>query len=348
MDDNEEPKPPRSHTITKMPMMTAAIEDNTFVPVLHHSTMSGEDECDDDFGETEIHSTSSDDEEMVHKTTVSALAGKLLASLSVSNKSEPPANDCVLSEAIAQWDALSHREKEAAYKISATGGYDFVEHHRSRISTYFYSIVDEMELDRRIVSIALSYLKLFLIRRPDGSKQLAMVSSLYIAIKIHSSNIYHNGRPNVTIAEVIDWSGNVFTVEDISRMEASMLRELDYMMNPPVAQHFLDIIAPLIDANLFAPQLKQHIITISNWLCEASVTDSYLTGVKPSSVAYASILVAMETSSEGASVKCWFESFDLKHDAYITLECYERMFELYCLQDESYSRCLSPTEVLGM
>lgn len=345
-----------------MPMLSAAIR--TTPSSLCSITLG---DGGDDFGETENEEQVICDDEEV---PMSALAGKLMASLSLSKSMPPGANECFLSEVIAQWDALSHREKDPSYKISAAGvGWDFVENHRSRISSFFFSIIDHMELDRRIVSVALSYLKRYLARRPEGRskafRQLCMITSLYVAIKIHSSNICHNGRHNnITIAEVVGWSGNVFTTEDVSRMEASMLSTLDFYMNPPVAQHFLDIIAPLIDANNIDPQLKQHIITTSHWLCEASVTDSYLTGVKPSSVAYAAILVAMDTTSsssssdEGASsVKGWFESLEIKHDAYTTLHCYEKMFELYYLQDESTHegscyRCLSPTEVairnLGM
>eukprot|EP00984_Skeletonema_dohrnii_P026844 scaffold16250_cov84-Skeletonema_dohrnii-CCMP3373.AAC.7 len=263
------------------------------------------------------------------------------------------ANDSILSEVIAQWDALSHREKDAAYK---TSGYDYVELHRSKISTYFYAIIDGKGLDRRIVSVALSYLKIFLARHPlnesKGFHQLAMLTSLYTATKTHSSNIYKNGRPAIFITEVVNWSNNEFTTRDICNMESSMLSTLDYYMNPPVAQHYLDIITPLIDDDLITPLVKQHIITISNWLCEISATDSFFTSIQPSSVAYAAILVAMDTSDAAvgaSSVKCWFESLYLKHDEYITLQCYERMFEIYYLLDESpYEnryRCHSPTEV---
>ena len=342
-----------------MPMLTTAIEDK-FLP-RSIITDGG------DFGETETEreeqaSCSTSREEEVHQNkkdiAMSALAGKLLASLSVSSKkiSMPPVNDCILSEAIDQWDALSHREKGAAYKVSAADGRwdDFVERYGSKISSYFYAIVDGKGLDRRIASVALSYLKIFLARCSGGTKgvrQLAMLTSLYVAIKIHSGNTCKNGRPNVLIAEVVVWSGNTITSGDISTMEASMLNTLDFMMNPPVPQHFLDIIAPLLfDGSLITPLVKHHIMSMSNWFCEISVTNSYFLGVNPSSVAYAAILVAMDTSSAGGSLKCWFESLDLKHDAYITLQCYEKMCELYCLledesPDESY-RCLSPTEVV--
>ena len=342
-----------------MPMLTTAIED-TFPPLVHRSNISGDNG--DDFGDKEhpICSMTSSDEQEVHQqndiTTMSALERIFLSSLSISNKSMSSANDCILAEVIAQWDALSHREKDAAYK---TSGYDYVELHRSKISTYFYAIIDGKGLDRRIVSVALSYLKIFLARHPlnesKGFHQLAMLTSLYMAIKIHSSNIYKNGRPAIFITEVVNWGNNEFTTRDICKMESSMLSTLDYYMNPPVAQHYLDIITPLIDDDddLITPLVKQHIITISNWLCEISATDSFFTSIQPSSVAYAAILVAMDTSDAAggaSSVKCWFESLYLKHDEYITLQCYERMFEIYYLLDESpYEnryRCHSPTEVV--
>jgi len=286
---------------------------------------------------------------------MSALGSKL-SSLSVSNNMimSSAANFVMLSEVIAQWGALTHREKDAGYKISACGGWDFVEFHRSKISHFYYNIIDGKHLDRRLVSIALSFLKMFLTRRPAESKnfnKLAMLTSLYTAIKVHSSNIYLNGRPVVFITEVVNWSDNVFTVRDVSTMESCMLNTLDYYMNPPVGQHFLDIITPLIDDHLINPLDKQHIITISNWLCEISVMESYFTSIHPSSVAYAALLVAMDTSSAAAAgMKCWLGSLCLKNDELITSQCYERMVELYYRLDESpYDgnyRCRSPTEVV--
>ena len=335
-----------------MPMLTTAIEAFPSL-VTRSNSVDGE----HDFGEKEEERRAFDFEEQgqkmmeVHQNTMSSLE-TALSSLSVSNKPIITANDSLLSEVIAQWDALSHREKDAAYFSTYSGSLDFVGRRLVEISSFYYAVIDGKNLDRRIVSIALSYLKSFLTRQAEESNkgfyQLAMLTSLYVAIKTHSSNIYHDGRPMVFIREVVNWSDGVFTTKDITEMETRMLSTLDYHMNPPVPQHFLDIITPMLDADLIIiPLVKQHIITISNWLCDISATDSYFTSVKPSSVAYAAILVAVDTSSAGA-LKC-FESLCLKNDEYITLQCYERMVEMYYqlgeLPYENSDRCCSPAEV---
>ncbi len=344
-----------------MPMLTTAIEDVLPSAVVHHSSVSGGEGG--DFGESEEEHLLLVEKEVHPRAPqsndpMSALE-KHMSSLSVSNNSIPSANDIILSEVIAQWDALSHREKDAGYQISASGGggWDFVEYHRGRISSYYYTIIDGKNLDRRIVSIALSFLKMFLTRRPTAESKrfnkLAMLTALYMAIKIHSSNIYENGRPVVFITEVVNWSGHVFTTRDISRMESCMLNTLDYYMNPPVGQQFLDIITPLIDERLINPLDKQHIITISTWLCEISVTESSFTSIHPSTVVYAALLVAIDTSSAAASMKCWLEEtlcLKNKNDELITSQCYDRMMELYYELEESpyvndNRRCHSPTEV---
>lgn len=332
-------------------MLTTVIED-AFPPLVTRSSSGGGEH---DFGESEEERRRARGQKMmeVHKNTETTLSSleTTLSSLSVSNKPILTVNDILLSEVIAQWDALSHREKDAAYFSIYGGSLDFVGRRLLEISSFYYAVIDGKNLDRRIVSIALSYLKSFLARQPDESKgfyQLAMLTSLYVAIKIHSSNIYQGGRPMVFIKEVVNWSDGVFTTQDISEMETRMLSTLNYYMNPPVAQHFLDIITPMLDADLIIiPLVKQHIITISNWLCEISATDSYFTSVKPSSVAYAAILVAVDTSSAGA-LKC-FDSLCLKHNEHITLQCYERMVEMYYQLGgspyENSDRCCSPTEV---
>ena len=341
-----------------MPILTAAI-DTDFQPALLRSSR----DVSNDFGKSEdeqdtCYSASKNTEDEVHRkiidvnpsfdVTMSALSGNFLSLLSISKRPLTSANELILSEVLAQWEALSRREKDTAYQVSSWE--DYLEYNRSKISNYFYSIIDAKELDRRLVSFALSYLKIFVERDPDrsrGSEHLAMLTSLYTAIKIHSNNSYENGKPTIYIAEVVEWSSFLFTARDVCRMEKSLLQALNYYVNPPVAQHFLDIIVPLIDDELIGAQVKQHIINISNWLCEVSVTDSFFMGVKPSSVAYAAILVAMDTSVFGESVKSWFESFDLKHDAYITLQCYERMYELYLMLDLPRGggiRCHSPTD----
>ena len=333
-------------------MLTTTI-DHVFLPLVTRSNSGGGEH---DFEDSEERSGTFHLERgqkmMVHQNSMTALE-TTMSSLSVSKKPILTANDGIVSEVIAQWDALCHREKDAAYTTACSGGLDFVEYQREKISSFYFSVIDEKNLDRRIVSIAFSYLKSFLTRQSEASNarfyQLVMITSVYLAIKIHSSNIYKDGRPIIFIKEVTNWSDGVFTTQDISEMETRMLSTLNYKMNPPVPLNFLDILKPIIDADLILiPQVKQHIITISNWLCDVSVVDSYFSGVNPSSVAYAAILVAVDTSSIG-TLKC-VESLCLKHDESITLECYERMVEMYYeLDDAPYDdsdRCRSPTEVL--
>lgn len=338
-----------------MPMLTTTTDD-AFLPLVTRSNSGGGEH---DFGEESEERSGAFHPErvqkmMVHQNSMTALE-TTMSSLSVSKKPILTASNDIVSEVIAQWEALCHREKDAAYTTACDGKLDFVEYQREKISSFYFSVIDEKNLDRRIVSIALSYLKSFLARQPDEAPnarfyQLVMITSVYLAIKVHSSNIYKDGRPIIFIKEVANWSDGVFSTQDISEMETRMLSTLNYKMNPPVPLNFLDILKPVLDADLLLiPQVKQHIITISNWLCDVSVVDSYFSGVNPSSVAYAAILVAVDTSSIG-TLKC-VESQCLQHDESITLECYERMVEMYYEMDEgpyehSVDRCRSPTEVL--
>jgi hypothetical protein len=141
-------------------------------------------------------------------------------------------------------------------------------------------------------------------------------------------------------------------------MEEYMMEAMGFHLNPPVSQQFIDILVPLIenaDESVLDPSMKHHLPYLSYWMCEVSVLDSFFTGVKPSSVAYAALLVAMTiASSDIAKAKRWLESLGLKdHDDDVISQCHDQFLVLYFASDdemshESSSRCLSPTDVLTM
>lgn len=318
-----------------------------------------------DFGEIVSGASSGN---LAHKDTITALADKFFESLSVLDTKAMPssaaANECVVSEVIAQWEALSRREDDPVYKISSSTTTDPVERNRNEICGCFYGLIDKLNIeenmDRRIVGIALSYLSRYLARRhpPSGEYgyKLALTTSLYLAIKIHCCRTKRSGDIPIDYVAKQLMNRNQFTIRQISRMEASILDTLEFCLHDPVPQQFIDVLTPLIetfcDENGIASRMKQQILFQSIWLCEVSVADSFFTGVKSSSVAYAAILLAMEIASNVCAisrVKRWLESLDLKHDAYLAVQCYDRLLELCCLFDESHYgkrfRCLSPTDV---
>ena len=140
-----------------------------------------------------------------------------------------------------------------------------------------------------------------------------------------------------------------------------MMEAMGFHLNPPVSQQFIDILVPLIencDESVLDRRMKHQLHYLSYWMCEVSVLDSFFTGVNPSSVAYAAILVAMTiASSDGSSIaraKRWLDSLGLKdHDDNVISQCHDQFLMLFSASDdegsyESSFRCLSPTDVLTM
>ena len=309
---------------------------------------------------------------MVQNISVSALEEKLQTSLTLSDATitaaaagMPPSvkdDDHVIAEAIAQWEALSQRENNPAYQISSDV-MDTVEYNREKICEFYYGIVDSLDtnnsMDRRIVAIAMSYLKRYVKRYGKSNFNLVMMTAIFLSMKTHCNRTSEEDITYDSIMKKCKFYR--FPVRYIARMEEYMMEALGFHLNPPVSQQFVDILVPLIencDESVLDPSMKHHLHYLSYWMCEISVLDSFFTGVKPSSVAYAAILVAMTiASSDGSSIaraKRWLDSLGLKdQDDTVISQCHDQFLVLFSASDdemshESSSRCLSPTDVLTM
>jgi hypothetical protein len=329
----------------------------------------------DDFGafdqEEEAICCSSPSSNYLMVQNISALAGKLQTSLTVSDTTTatdipPPVkeDDHVIVEAIAQWEALCQRENNPAYQISSDV-MDTVEYNREKICEFYYGIVDSLDtnnsMDRRIVAIAMSYLKRYVERCGKSNFNLLLMTSLFLAMKTHCNR----SEKDITYDSIMrQCKFYRFPVRYIARMEEYMMEALGFHLNPPVSQQFVDILVPIIencDESVLDPSMKHHLHYLSYWMCEISVLDSFFTGVRPSSVAYAAILVAMTiASSDGSSIakaKRWLDSLGLKDhdddDDDVISQCHDQFLMLFSASDDEMShdgssRCLSPTDVLTM
>lgn len=205
---------------------------------------------------------------------------------------------------------------------------------RRRTCEWMYDICDYFQLNREVVGIALFYVDRFFTLTFEGVSgqapvtrrqfQLVALTGLYIAVKLHGESRQENqaGRKSLGSPGQLDnpqpWnrlkfslvicasiSRNQFTLCEIEECERKMLGTLDWHVNPIVSSGTIvdSLLAYLPSPNIgraveggIDESLALFVYDSSKYLAELSVSVPALTLVyKPSVVAYASILYALDT-----------------------------------------------------
>jgi len=163
---------------------------------------------------------------------------------------------------------------------------------RQDIVHWCYKVVDYLNMNRNTVSVSISYFDRFLSVRTVNKKvaQLVGLTSLYLAIKLYEQE--WKTRMPVVLSHFITLSRNNFTGSDIIGMEALILNTLNFHMHPPTPQTIVSQLLHMFP-NHIDPLSLRDLVEHSNFLIEVSVTDSFFMTRKSSSIAVASLLVAM-------------------------------------------------------
>lgn len=203
---------------------------------------------------------------------------------------------------------------------------------REKICEWSYQVIDHFDFNREVVSVSLSYLDRFLSSRPVNKKifQLAAMTTLYLSIKLYEP-------ATLKIKSLIELSRGYFMVEHVAAMEEAILRALSWHVHPPtplcLVRHFL----LLLPASSCDPHVKHDIMEMSRFLTELSVCDYFFVTKKPSSVALASVLIAMNVHLEsGLSaqartrfVERVYDVSGVSHSSDEVEECRARLREMY-------------------
>jgi len=198
---------------------------------------------------------------------------------------------------------------------------------RRRTCEWMYDICDYFHLNREVVGIALFYVDRYFTITFNGAAgqapvtrrqfQLVALTGLYIAVKLHGEDRrdvaarqksrgssgqsdddppWNRRRSDFSLAVCASISRDQFTASAIEDCERVMLHILDWHMNPIVSS------GTVIDSLVaYLPPAMSRRLTIfvydsAKYLSELSVSVPTLNLVyKPSLVAYASILYALET-----------------------------------------------------
>jgi len=222
---------------------------------------------------------------------------------------------------------------------------------REKICDWFYAVVDHFDLYRETVCVACSYLDRFIPRYRleinHKTYQLAAITCLYMAIKLYETR-------KLSIASFMELSRGNFTVDHIVSMESVILRTLSWQLHPPTPLTFVNHLLLMIPNE---PKNSEQIITlheISLFLTELSVCDYFFVTRKPSSIAMACILNAIDEIKLSPVIVQKFIC-DLRQNTTLdvtgeeVMECKELLKEMYIAAGaEFYGRdeTSSPTTVV--
>lgn len=156
-------------------------------------------------------------------------------------------------------------------------------------------MVDFCHFSRETVSIAISILDRFM-ATPQGHAaiingeefQLAAMTSLYIAVKIH--------EPEIMSASLISTlSRGAHTTKNVERMEQKILHAVRWRVNPPTSLSFVRQYIKLLPQEFLDEETKTTLYDVTKFQSELAVADYTFISIPQSSVAYASLMNALES-----------------------------------------------------
>lgn len=164
---------------------------------------------------------------------------------------------------------------------------------RVRMCEWCYQVVDFCKFRRETVGIGMSYLDRYL-STPQGIEalcnrkiyQLTAMTALYIAIKMHEPL-------EMETSLLADLSRGCYTEMEFVGMEQSILTALHFRVNGPTPLGFVQHIMALIPRSVH-PSIAALLMDYARYQTELAVSEQVFVDVKPSIVALASILNAME------------------------------------------------------
>jgi hypothetical protein len=164
---------------------------------------------------------------------------------------------------------------------------------RVKMCEWCYQVVDFCKFRRETVAIGMSFLDRYLCT-PKGrgalcnrkEYQLAAMTALYIAIKIHEPL-------EMETSLLADLSRGCYTEMEFVGMEDTMLLALRWRLNGPTPLGFVQYFIALLPESVH-PSVSEVIMDYARYQTELAVSEHTFVGMKPSDIALASVLNAME------------------------------------------------------
>jgi len=170
---------------------------------------------------------------------------------------------------------------------------------RFKMAEWCYQVVDFCKFSRETVSIAMSYLDRYLSTEVGAPAledrkvfQLAAMTSLYTAIKIHEPEAM---EPKV----VASLSRGTYTEQQVIDMEMSILTAIQWRMNPPTALSFINAFFALLPEGVMSQTERDAVYELAKFQTELAVNEFSLVAIDASTVAFSALLNALETVTAG-------------------------------------------------
>ena len=167
---------------------------------------------------------------------------------------------------------------------------------RHQMLDWAFQVAEIFGVDRDIVPSAFSILDRYLAIKLGGDEdgpisleefQLTSMVAMYIAIK----NLVPVRK--LTVETLIEMSQGFYSPDDITSMERDILSELDWHVNPPTMIDFCRTYMGMFAEPLVEP-LANEVDAECQYIAELALDDSYFISKADSSVALATVLLAIQ------------------------------------------------------
>lgn len=163
---------------------------------------------------------------------------------------------------------------------------------RSQMVQWCYAVVDFVHFRRETVLSAMQLLDRFVSTNTSKSinviadrkqYQLATMTALYIAIKIHEPQ-------TLDMAMMVQLGKGAYDSSDFYQMESNMLTALNWHLHGPTATAYLEHLLPLLTLACESRNYRGHLQNHAHYYIELSTSDYDLVTVSPSKIAIAAII----------------------------------------------------------
>lgn len=211
---------------------------------------------------------------------------------------------------------------------------------REKVVQWCYDVADHLDEDRSVVYVAMNILDRFCAStastRPMDEKmyEVASLSSIFLAVRIAGSG-------ELLLQELISMSRGGITSKDIVTTGTSIINALSWEHRILTPIDFVKAMIQLIPSLDESPR-KQAVLDSASYLIELAVCDVFLSHFKPSCLAVAAMLSALQTNlcSEipvFLETVCQATSIEVDSDE-ITLLC-TRLQSIYSRSVDSQRDC---------
>ncbi|KAL7547856.1 hypothetical protein ACHAWF_011131 [Thalassiosira exigua] len=203
-----------------------------------------------------------------------------------------------------EWQRRLSRSREKAPSPTQGGGakaFHVNEQMRAKICEWYYQVADHFDINREVVSVALSYLDRYLAATAVDSLlfQLAAMTALYLAAKVYEPR-------KLCLHSFLALSHGNLRSEHVVAMENAMLRSLDWRVHPPTPWAFCEDLLRLLPADDVTPEASENVAELARYLTELAACDYWFATKRSSAVALASMAYAMEVHGLEAKAKTEF------------------------------------------